>query len=256
MLGRAVVGSIQSVAGDCQPMAWDQVDRLGDWFGGLLLPPGCVLCGQRGQRPCLDLCADCDAELPVDHRPLRSGPPPLDRCFAPFEYGFPADHLVHLLKYRGQLAVGRVLGSLLARSARELGLHLDVDCVVPVPLHTSRHGERGFNQSAEIARRAAQDLRCRYEEGSIQRVHATRPQVGLKPGERRTNLLGAFRASGNLRGRRVAVVDDVLTTGATASAVAAALVEAGASSVDVWCVARAVAHDRVDCRPESKASRA
>lgn len=256
MLGRAVAGSIQSVAGGCQPMARDQVDKLCDWIGGLLLPPGCVLCGEPGQRPCLDFCADCQAELPVDHRPLRSGPPPLDRCFAPFAYGFPADRLVHLLKYRGQLAVGRVLGSLLARSVFERGLHLDVDRVVPVPLHASRHAERGFNQSAEIARRAAQDLRCRYDERLVRRVLATRPQVGLRPGERRTNLLGAFHASGNLRGQRVAVVDDVLTTGATAGAAAAALVEAGASSVDVWCIARAVAPERLDCPSETEASRA
>jgi ComF family protein len=256
MLGRAVAGSIQSVAGDCQPMARVQVDRIFGWIGGLLLPPGCVLCGQPGQRPCLDLCADCDAGLPVDHRALRAGPPPLDRCFAPFAYAFPADHLVHLLKYRGQLAVGRVLGHLLARAVRDRGLHLDVDRVVPVPLHASRHAERGFNQSAEIARRVAQHLQCRYDECSIGRVHATRPQVGLRPGERRANLLGAFRASGNLRGQRVAVVDDVLTTGATARAVAAALVEAGASSVDVWCIARAVAPERLDCPSGTEASRA
>jgi ComF family protein len=256
MLGLAVAGSIQSVAGGCQPMERDQVDRLCDWIGALFLPPRCVLCGQPGQRPCLDLCADCEAELPVDHRPLRTGPLPLDRCFAPFAYGFPADHLVQLLKYRGQLAVGRVLGSLLARSICDRGLHLDVDRVVPVPLHVARHADRGFNQSAEIARRAAQDLRCRYDERLIRRVHATRPQVGLRLGERRTNLRGAFRASGNLRGQRVAVVDDVLTTGATAGAVAAALVEAGAASVDVWCIARAIAPERLDFPYVTEASRA
>jgi ComF family protein len=127
---------------------------------------------------------------------------------------------------------------------------------VPVPLHVARHADRGFNQSAEIARRAAQDLRCRYDERLIRRVHATRPQVGLRLGERRTNLRGAFRASGNLRGQRVAVVDDVLTTGATAGAVAAALVEAGAASVDVWCIARAIAPERLDFPYVTEASRA
>lgn len=254
MLGGTVAGSIQSVADDCQPMARNQVDRLFGWVGGLLLPPGCVLCGQPGQRPSLDLCTDCEAGLPADLHALRSGPRPLDRCFAPFVYGFPADHLVHLLKYRGQLAVGRVLGSLLARSARDRGLHLDVDCVMPVPLHASRHAERGFNQSAEIARRTARDLGCRYDEHSVRRVHATRSQVGLRPDQRRANLLGAFRAAGALRGLRIAVVDDVLTTGSTAGAVATALLAAGAASVDVWCLARAAAPERLDWRSETEAS--
>jgi ComF family protein len=158
------------------------------------------------------------------------------------------DHLVHLLKYRGRLAVGRVLGSLLAGPARDFGLHLDVDCLVPVPLHPLRHAERGFNQSVEVAQWVARSLGRRCDQRAILRVMATRPQVGLGPQERRGNLRGAFRTAVDLRGLRIAVLDDVVTTGATAAAVALALLEAGARSVDVWCLARAATPDRVDLR--------
>jgi ComF family protein len=215
-----------------------------------------VLCGETGHARGLDLCRDCLLSLPRDPAPLGAGPAPIDRCFAPFVYAFPADSLVHRLKYRGQLAVGRVLGMLLAAAVRDFALHLDVDGLVPIPLHPTRHAERGFNQSAEIGSRAAGDLGCRYFPGAVRRVRVTRPQVGLHPEERRSNLAGAFRASVEVRGRRVAVVDDVLTTGATAGAVAEALLEAGAFSVDVWCIARAPAPERLDLRPRPEASSA
>ena len=249
MLADTVAGSIQSATGDCQPMTRSQVDRSLDTICGWLLPPRCVLCGRPGQRPCLDLCASCDASLPADPQVLIDGPPPVERCLAAFAYAFPVDHLVQLLKYRGHLAIGRVLGALLARSVHALGLHHDVDCVVPVPLHPGRHADRGFNQSAEIARRVARVLGTRTSEGTVRRSRDTRPQVGLRPDERRANIAGAFVASTCVRGRRVAVVDDVLTTGATVGAVAAALRQAGAISVDVWCVARAPHKDRLDLRP-------
>jgi len=219
-----------------------QVERLGGWF----LPPRCVLCGSRGQSPCLDLCAACEALLPLAAAPCVPGPAPLLHSFAPFAYGHPVDHLVHALKYRGQLAIGRVLGTLLAARIEPLGLQVDVDVIVPVPLHPERHAERGFNQSAEIARHLGRRLRRPVEVSLAMRCRATPPQVGLRGEDRRRNLAGAFVAAPRTRGLRIALVDDVLTTGATVGELARALCGAGAQSVEAWCLGRAPDPKRVD----------
>jgi ComF family protein len=222
------------------------VDSSLERIGALLLPPRCVLCGGRGQPPCLDLCRDCEADLPpaqpallVDHGPLRLG-------FAPYRYEPPLDHLVHALKYRGQLAVARVLGDLLAARVEALGLQHDVDALLPVPLHAARHAERGFNQSHEIAHWAGRRLRRRIDARLVQRRRDTRPQVGLGSAERRTNLAGAFVAVAPVRGLRVALVDDVTTTGTTLQELGAVLLDAGASSVVAWCLGRAAATKQVN----------
>lgn len=210
-----------------------------DQLGGLLLPPRCVLCGDRGQSPCLDLCRACEEGLPTPGEPFTREPGPLRTCFAPFSYGYPMDHLVQALKYRGQLAVGRVLGTLLAERLEDLGLRADVDVVLPVPLHPARHGGRGFNQSAEIGHWVARRLQLRLDPRLAVRRRDTRPQVGLAVGQRQGNLSGAFAASRMVRGLRIALVDDVTTTGRTLQELAGTLIASGAGSVDGWCVARA-----------------
>jgi predicted amidophosphoribosyltransferase len=142
---------------------------------GNLFPPRCVLCSRPGQWPCHDLCVACEASLPVlsggglcceVSSTDSHGGPPCDRSFAVCAYAPPVDTLIHALKYGGQLAIGRVLGRLLARRASNFGLQLDVDCLLPVPLHPRRYAERGFNQSAEIARFAAGALALPVAPGS------------------------------------------------------------------------------------------
>jgi ComF family protein len=215
------------------------VDTKLDRLGGLLLPPRCVLCGDRGQRPCLDLCRACEASLPTPGAPFTHETGPLRACFAPFSYGYPVDCLVQALKYRGHLAVGRVLGTLLGERLATLGLHAAVDVVLPVPLHPARHGERGFNQSAEIGRWVARRLQRPLDPRLAVRCRDTRPQVGLAVELRHHNLAGAFAASTSVRGLRIAIVDDVTTTGRTLQELAGVLTAAGAASVVAWCVARA-----------------
>jgi ComF family protein len=215
----------------------DWVDRHLDWLGGLLLPPRCVLCGSRGQAPCLDLCPGCAASFEAANEPELAGPAPLRRSCAPFAYAPPLDHLVHALKYRGQLATARVLGTLLAGWLARRGLPHEVDVIVPVPLHPDRHAERGFNQSAELARQLGHRLHLPVAESLAVRRRATPPQVGLHLDERRRNLAGAFGAR-PAAGLRVAIVDDVTTTGATLQELAGVLTHAGACAVDAWCVAR------------------
>jgi ComF family protein len=156
------------------------------------------------------------------------------------------DSLIQALKYGGELAIARVLGWLLARAAAALGLHLDLDCLLPVPLHPLRHAERGFNQAVEIAHFAGRGLALASEPSLALRRRETRPQVGLPAADRHANIRGAFAVAGDaVRGRRIAIVDDVITTGSTVAQLARALREAGAASVDVWCVARATPDARV-----------
>ena len=257
MLVRETAGSIQIAPGCCQPAMRLQVDRVWDRIAGWCLPPHCVLCHGRGQPPLLDLCAACEADLPVHPRPCprcalpagrgpdfsecarcRADSPPYDRCHAAFRYGFPLDGLVQGLKYEGQLASARVLGTLLGRSVRLAALHLDVDVLVPVPLHPDKLAERGFNQSIEIARWVAREVGRPCDCASLRRTRSTRPQVGLPLSERLENLQQAFAVTDSLRGRRVALLDDVVTTGSTARECAWALRRAQAATVDVWCVAR------------------
>jgi ComF family protein len=211
-----------------------------------MLPPRCVLCGSAGQRPCLDLCHACERTLPLADPAFVHGPAPLQACFAPFAYDYPVDHLVQALKYRGQLAVARVLGVLLGRRLEAARRDRAIDVVVPVPLHPRRHAERGFNQSAEIALWTARILRCPVDATLAARCRDTQPQVGLRGAERRCNLDGAFAAGRAVRGLRVAVVDDVVTTGTTLGALALALNDSGARSVEAWCVGRAPPRKQVN----------
>jgi ComF family protein len=192
------------------------------------VPDACPRCGLT--RTGLQRSGECDRCL--------AQPPPYGRCHAAFEYAFPVDGLVQSLKYGGRLSVARVLGTLLGDSIAESGLHLDVDVLLPVPLHASRHAERGFNQSFEIARWVARGVRRPCDPRALVRTRPTRPQVGLPLAERATNLEGAFAVVGDVAGRRVVLIDDVMTTASTVREASRTLRRSGAFSVDVWCVAR------------------
>ena len=212
-------------------------------FGG-----SCYLC--RGAARAV-LCAACDADLPRLDAPrcprcaLASSagavcgrclahPPAYDATAAALAYAFPADVLVQALKFRGELALAPLLGALLA--ARLEGARADV--VLPVPLTAARLRARGFNQALEIARHVAPAGGARLEPRLAERSRETAPQMDLPLAERAQNVRGAFRCARALEGATVALVDDVMTTGATLHELAATLKRAGAVRVVNWVVAR------------------
>lgn len=233
----------------------------------LVAPPVCVLCLGEGQRLDewwgLDLCVHCEQactpmpapcprcgepDAPTGCMRCRQHPPPHDTAFCLFRYEDPVDLLVTNLKFRHELACARVLGMLFARRYADSGRALP-QCLVPVPLHASRHRERGFNQCAEIARHLGPRLRDRsarrlpVRADLLQRTRATHAQSELTAAERATNLAGAFRARRNVTmPQHIALLDDVMTTGHTAVAAAQALKDAGCRHVEIWACARAARH--------------
>lgn len=183
------------------------------------------MCGSVGE-PTL-VCEACERSL------SRAMPHPA--CIAPYAYRYPVDRLVQRFKFAGDLAAGRWLGERLADRVRE---EPRPDLLVTPPLATHRLRERGFNQAHELAKTVGRALDLPVARRGLSRRRQTTPQPGLGRLARRANLAGAFECRLDLRGRRVAIVDDVLTTGATADALGEALRQCGASAVEVWVVAR------------------
>jgi ComF family protein len=164
-------------------------------------------------------------------------PPPFDRVLSPFLYQTPVDHLILQLKFSQRLEMARLLGELMARWL-EPRLDSRPDEIIPVPLHPRRQRTRGFNQALELARPIARHLQLPLNTRSCQRQRYTAPQTGLDATARARNVKKAFQIKGPL-GRRIALVDDVMTTGQTMQALAKALRKAGAEEVEVWVCARA-----------------
>jgi len=225
------------------------------WLCTLLhgaLPGRCLVCREPGAAG-RDLCRDCTAALPwMPHactrcaQPLPTGdpvcgaclrrPPPLDAVIAAFDYGFPVDRLLPRFKFHRDLAAGALLGDCLARATT---FAARPDALVPIPLHTARLRERGYDQALELARVLARrhDLPLRTD--LLRRVRATSPQSRLDANARRRNLRHAFAVHRLPEApAHVVLVDDVMTTGATLHAAAHALRRAGVQRVDAWVCAR------------------
>ena len=161
-----------------------------------------------------------------------------DAAYVPYRYEFPLPELIQRMKYRGVLPITRILGCVLGRRLAERGALL-VDAIVPVPLSAKREHQRGYNQAREIATFAARELGLPVEDRLVRRIRETAEQTGLSAGARRRNLRGAFMIHAGDVPAHVAIVDDVLTTGATAESLAFALRRAGCRRIEVWAVARA-----------------
>lgn len=214
--------------------------------------PPCLICSETGEpgqalcRPCLDAlpfnrtaCGRCALPLPVSAdacgRCLRR-PPPQACTRAAFVYRPPLDRLLPRAKFHGDLASARLLATLMATA---LAGAPRPQALVPVPLHVARLRRRGYDQALELARPLARALSLPLRDDLLRRVRATAAQSRLDAATRRRNLRGAFavRAVDDLPAH-VALVDDVMTTGATVQAAALALRRAGVARVDVWVCAR------------------
>lgn len=219
-----------------------------------VLPPVCVSCGRIGAVFCDScqrtlawfsgpLCSSCGRQL------TRAGALCLscDRQTAPLAelrvvctFSGAARDAVHALKYDGMFSVAMPVAALMARHFPAWSAPCDL--IIPVPLHPERVRERGYNQSALLARHLCEHVHIPYDEEALWRTRHTRPQVGLDRAQRRQNVQGAFAAERLLiAGKQVLLIDDVCTSGATLEAAAAALLEAGASAVRGFCFARPAA---------------
>lgn len=223
------------------------------WLADLLWPPACAACEALGEEP---FCADCaetllpaEAGCPVCGAPAdpallpllrprrcahcRERAPPFATARSPYLHGGALAEAIHRLKYEGRVELARPLGVLFAACEPPRA-----DAVSPLPLHPSRLEARGYDQAFLLAAQAGRRFGLPLLP-LLRRVRVTRAQVGLDRRARAVNLALAFRASPRSRGLRVCLVDDVLTTGATAADAARALLEAGARSVEVRTLARA-----------------
>lgn len=231
-----------------------------------VLPPLCPSC-REPLGEAAGLCAPCWARLSLIEPPYcaRLGipfsydpgpgllsmeaianPPAYDRARAAVRYDDVARSLVHKFKYNDRLDLAPLMGRWMARAGREL--LADTDALIPVPLHWRRQWARRFNQSAALAGAISQACGVSVEQGALKRVRHTPQQVGRSKADRADNVQGAFAVPDEQRiavsGRRLILIDDVLTSGATVDACARALLRAGAAHVDVLVFARVVAPAR------------
>lgn len=222
----------------------------------VIFPPVCARCRRVGAL----LCADCLADLVPVTEPLcircgrhndnqlsgpealpcsvcRQGPALLDQMRAPLLYVEPLSSIIHRYKYEGYFALAGPLGDLMA--ARWPSWTTPPDLIMPIPLHKKRHRHRGYNQSALLAKPLARAAGLAYNEAALRRIRHTVPQVGLGPEQRAENVRDAFAADDEeVAGKHILLIDDVLTTGATMRSAAETLLNAGASSVSAYCLAR------------------
>ncbi|MCG8068767.1 MAG: ComF family protein [Candidatus Thiodiazotropha taylori] len=220
-----------------------------------LYPQSCLLCGAQTDHRSR-FCDPCYQSLPFNHHacprcalPLPADAPaetrcgaclkselPYASCHTALRYEAPSNHLITQLKFRHQLHLTKPLARLITDRLGEL--QNPPDLMLPVPLHQQRMRERGFNQAQELARVVAKHYRIPLEDRLVKRARNTKAQSDLSERLRRNNLRHAFRVHGSLQGSRVAILDDVITTGSTINELSKTLQRHGAAEITVWAVAR------------------
>jgi ComF family protein len=254
---RSIAGHLQDALTACRG-AWGHAARLAL---DIALPTLCVACREPVDGE--GVCAKCWTKLSFIAPPFcpRLGipfvydpgpgllsmeaiadPPAYQRARAAVRYDDVARTLVHALKYQDRTDLAPAMGRWMARAGRELLEHADM--LIPVPLHWRRGWRRRYNQSGALAAVIGRQSGVKLTVEALRRVRPTEQQIGLSRSERASNVQGAFKVAGDrqseIQGRRVILVDDVLTSGATADACARALLRAKAAQVDVLVFARVV----------------
>lgn len=236
----------------CQPRYKDQV------YICLKNVQSCLLCDEPAEAE-MPICVACEAEMPWlgEHcqtcaLPLPEAgltcdgcllePPAYEQVAVPWRYDFPVDSLITRFKHNAKWPFGHLLADVLSQYLQHR-FDEDLprpDALLPVPLAAKRLRQRGFNQAAMLARWLSRQLDLPCEENVVHRIQDTSAQQDLDAKARKRNLRNAFAltSDANVKGRHLALVDDVLTTGATAQALARLLMNAGAARVDVYCLAR------------------
>lgn len=249
-----------------------------NYFTHTIFAPNCILCGARNdfkssvktvreQNDALEgnvhaVCRACLGTLPFhpvtscpqcglsSNRQLCgsciSSPPDFDVTKVVFLYEFPIDAMMLRYKYGNSLNLGDTFAAFLAEKIITEGCLNNIDFVIPMPMHPQRLKERGFNQALEIAKvltkNCKQKLDYKLDYTSTERQTLTPPQASLPLKERVKNIKGAFKVNADLTGKRVAIVDDVMTTGASLNELAKTLKKAGAAHVECWVIARTLPH--------------
>ena len=193
-------------------------------------PPVCSKCGRKMFGVSVErlLCADC-----------RSTRVYYDAGYSGYIYAQALRELLHLFKYGRKRYLGSVLGKLMLDYVREHADGFVYDAIVPVPLHWRRYFSRGFNQATSLARPLSKQFRIPILKRNLRRVRYTRPQVSLPRKERKSNIVNAFkiRHPAKVAGKKLLLIDDVITTGATLNECARVLKDAGASEVTILTLA-------------------
>jgi ComF family protein len=169
-------------------------------------------------------------------------PPDFDATKAVFLYEFPIDAMMLRYKYGNSLNLGDTFGEFLTEKMNIEDYLKNIDLIIPMPMHPQRLKERGFNQALEIAKVLTKTCIEKLDYKSTIRQTLTPPQASLPLKKRVKNIKGAFKVNANFAGKRIAIVDDVMTTGASLSELAKTLKKAGASHVECWVIARTLPH--------------
>lgn len=192
----------------------------------------CLQCGLISDG---NLCGSC-----------ISSPPDFNATHAVFIYAYPIDTMIQRYKYGTSLSLSHAFGQLLNEKIRLINNVDAIDLIIPMPMHPTRLKERGFNQALEIAK-VLDSLLCKNKISKLDYKNAIRktltpPQASLPLKQRVKNIKGAFKINKDLTGKRIAIVDDVMTTGASLNELAKTLKQAGATHVECWVIARTLPH--------------